>query len=285
MKQRGKTIFSILLGNALLAFAICAFVIPHGFMLGGANGIALALQLFIPLPLSALAAMINGALFFLGLIFMGRQFAVASLLSTVVYPLIMAVFERLPLDTLFSDDVLTCAIFCSLCAGLGIGLVIRAGGSTGGMDIPPCILQKYKGIPVGTSLIFFDTAVVLIQVALKGLDGILYSLLIILLMSAVINHTAVGGQSKVQLVIISPSYEEIRQAIIRDLDGGVTMLRIETGYEQMEQKAIFCIAYAKNHPAIRQAALAIDPKAFIVTSDVQNVNGRGYSFSRYSDAV
>ena len=285
MKQHVRTLFSIILGNALVAFAICAFVVPNNFMLGGANGIALAMQQFLPLRLSVLTAIINSALFLLGLIFMGRQFAAASLLSTIVYPIIMAIFELLPIGTLFPDDRLTCAIFCSLCAGLGIGIVIRSGGSTGGMDIPPCILQKYKGIPVGTSLLFFDAAVVLLQVFLNGLDGILHSLLIILLMSVTVNHTVVGGEKKVQIIVISPNYEEIRRCILEELDGGVTMLDVETGYERSEQKAVFCIAYAKNHPAIREAALSIDPRAFIVTSEVSNVNGRGYSFSRYSDAI
>ena len=285
MKHHVKTVASVILGNALLAFAICAFVVPNNFMLGGSTGIALALQNWLPLRLSVLSAIINGSLFLLGWLFMGRQFAAASLLSTIVYPIIMALFELLPIGTLFGEDRLTCAIFCSLLAGLGVGIVIRAGGSTGGMDIPPCILQKYKGIPVGVSLMFFDTAVVLLQVCLYGLNGILHSLLIILLMSITVNQTVVAGEKKVQTIIISPAYQQIRQVILEQLDSGVTMLDIETGYEAKPQKAVFCIAYAKKHPAIREAALRIDPRAFIVTSEVKNVNGRGYTFSRFSDAV
>ncbi len=281
MKQQLKRLPSILLGNTLLAFAICAFVVPHGFMLGGSNGIALFLKNFLPLPLSVLNGVLNLTLFFLGLFCMGKEFAATALLSTVVYPIIMAVFENLPVSTLFAaEDRLLCAVFCALLAGLGIGIVIRAGGSTGGMDIPPIILNKYKGIPVGTSLMVIDTATVLAQVFFNGLDGLLYSILIIALISITINQTVVSGESKVQVIIISPLYQQIRQEILRTQDCGATMLDIETGYAQKPQKAILSVVYAKKYPAIRDAALRLDPKAFIIVSDVKNVNGRGYTLSR-----
>lgn len=285
MKQKLKLLVSIVLGNALIAFAVCAFVVPNNFMLGGVNGMALALQHWVGLPLSVWTAILNAILFALGWICMGKQFAANTLLSTVVYPVIMAVFEQFPLGSLFSEDPLTCVVFCSICVGLGIGIVLREGGSTGGMDIPPCILQKYNGIPVGISLAAFDTAIVVTQVLIHGLDGVLYSLLIIFLISAIVNRTVVGGEKKVQIIVISPEYDAIRKHILETLDSGVTMLDIETGYEENSQKAVFCIVYAKKYPAVRDAVLRFDPKAFIVTSDVKNVNGVGYTLSRRSNEI
>lgn len=281
MKKKASMLFSIILGNVLLAFAICAFVVPNGFMLGGSNGIALFLQRIFPMiPLSAFSAVINAALFLLGLFCLGKEFAATSLLSTVIYPIAVAIFEFLPVGTLFQEDKLICAVFCGLLAGLGIGIVVRSGGSTGGMDIPPCILQKFKGIPVGTSLMFFDTAIVLVQVCFNGLDGILHSILIILIISVTVNQTVVTGEKKVQIIIISPAYERIRREVLEQQDSGATMLDIVTGYESQPQKAVFSVVYAKKYPAIRDAALKLDPKAFIVTTDVKNVNGRGYTFAR-----
>ena len=286
MKEKLKFWGSLLLGNALLALAICGFVVPNDFMLGGAAGIALFVQHFLPkIPLSVLSAVINGVLFVLGWIFMGKKFAAASLLSTVLYPLFIAVFERLPMGQLFQADVLTCAVFASVLAGLGIGVVVRVGGSTGGMDIPPCILQKYKGIPVGTSLMAFDAAIVLMQVILKGTGGLLHSIVILFLISAVVNRTVITGEKKVQIIIISPEYEKIRQEILNDLDSGATMLNIETGYAAQEQKAVFCVTYTKKYPAVRDAALRVDPKAFIVTSEVKNVNGKGYTLARNTESL
>lgn len=282
MKQQLKRLPQLLIGNILLAFAICAFVVPHDFMMGGSNGIALFLQNFVPLPLSVLNGILNVALFLVGLFIMGKEFAATSLISTIIYPLIMAGFEQLPIGTLFADEnPLLCAIFCALVAGLGIGIVIRAGGSTGGMDIPPIIMHKFTGVPVGTWLLIFDSAIVIAQVCFNGLDGLLCSLLIIVLMSLVINKTIVTGEQKVQIIIISPAYEQIRQEILRTQDCGATMLDIETGMTQESQKAVFSVVYSKKYPQIRDATLQIDPKAFIVTSAVSNVNGRGYTLARH----
>lgn len=284
-QEQGKVLFFTLIGNTMLAFAICAFVVPQGFMMGGASGIALAVQSWIPLRLSVLSAVINAALFCLGWAFMGWQFAARSLVSTLIYPLIMAVFEELPVATLFAgEDRLLCALYAAVLVGVGIGLVVRVGGSTGGMDIPPCILQKYKGIPIGKSLIWFDGAIILAQVLLKGIDGVLYSLLILVLTSAAVDHTAVSGEQKVEIFIISNQFEEIRREILSTQDCGVTLLDIETGYLGEKSKALLSVVYAKKYPEIRDAVLKIDHKAFLVTSDVKNVNGVGYTLSRAEHA-
>lgn len=280
MLRQLKMLFFIVLGNTLLAFAICAFVIPNNFMLGGTTGIGLIVQHWIPVRLSVVSGVVNVLLFTLGWIFLGRKFAMASLLSTVLYPVIMAVFEEISFGALIPDDTLICAIFCGVLSGFGVGLVVRAGGSTGGMDIPPCILQKYFNIPVGTSLMAFDTAIVLLQVCVRGLDGLLYSILIIVLMSMAVNRAIVTGEQKIEIIIISPAYQQIRREILEHINCGVTMLNIETGYEGEMQKAILSVVYAKKYPQIRDAALRIDSKAFIVTNEVMNVNGLGYTLDR-----
>lgn len=281
-KHHLTMILLILIGNTLLAFGVCAFVLPNGIMLGGSTGIALAIQHLIPsMRLSVISAAINVTLFLLGYIFLGKKFAATSLMSTILYPIILAIFEMLPLGDLFQEGIVLSALACAVVFGLGIGLVVRAGGSTGGMDIPPIILQKYKGIPVGTSMLFFDTVVVLLQVLLGGIDGILCSLLVIVVMSATINKALVSGEKKVQVMIFSPAYEEIRKALLEQVVVGVTLLNVETGYDGLDQKAVLSVVYARKYPEIRETALAIDPKAFIVTSDVTNVNGKGYTLHRY----
>jgi uncharacterized membrane-anchored protein YitT (DUF2179 family) len=281
-KQNLGMILSILAGNIMLAFGVCAFVVPNGIMLGGSTGIALTVQHFLPwLRLSVISAVINVALFILGLVCLGKKFAATSLLSTLIYPAVLAVFETLPLGELFQEGIVLNSLACAVIFGLGIGMVVRAGGSTGGMDIPPIILNKWKGIPVGTSMMFFDSAVVLLQVLVNGLDGILCSLLVIFVMSATVNRSLVSGEEKVQVMVFSPSYEQIRKVLLEKVVVGVTMLNVETGYDGLQQKAVLSVVYARKYPEIRDAVLAIDPKAFIVTSEVTNVNGKGYTLHRY----
>lgn len=281
MKKNYQFLLSVLLGNAMLAFAVCAFVVPYGIMLGGSSGIALTVQHFLPnVPLSAITAISNILLFLLGWIFLGKKFALTTLLSTVIYPLELALFEFLPVAGLFKEDILVCGVICGGLIGLGIGLVVRAGGSTGGMDIPPCIVNKYFGIPVGTALLVFDTIIVLMQVAFRGIDNVLMSILVITITSVTINRTLMSGERKVQIIIISPEYEQIRRMILETMDCGATMLNIETGYEGITQKAVLSVVYARMYPQIRDAALKLDPHAFVVASEVTNVNGRGYTLAR-----
>ena len=281
MKQQLKVLLYTLVGNTMLAFAVCAFIVPQGFMLGGSSGISLMVQQVLPIRLSIITAVVNISLFTLGLVFMGWKFAANSLLSTIVYPIIMAVMESTPVGNLFvGEDMLICALYCSVLIGAGIGLVVRVGGSTGGMDIPPCILQKFFGIPVGKSLLFFDGAIVLAQVLIKGPEGILYSLLILVLTSAVIDHTVVSGEATVQVIIISPEYDRIRHEILDNINCGVTMMDIETGMTAEKRQAILSVVYAKKYPEIRDAALKIDKSAFIIASDVKNVNGQGYTLEQ-----
>lgn len=281
MKQNLKMIGSVLLGNTLLAFAICAFVVPNNIMLGGSSGIALFIQQFIPsLRLSVISAVVNVALFTLGWVFLGWKFAATSLSSTIVYPVILSIFESLPIGTMFHENIVLSALACAVLCGLGIGIVVRVGGSTGGMDIPPCILFKYFGIPVGRSIMFFDTLVVLMQVMVKGLDGILCSILVIAVMSIVIDKTVVTGERTEQMIIISPEYQKIRDFILYEANCGATMMNMETGYEGKPQQAVLTVVYSNKYPQIRDGALAIDPKAFIITSEVTNVNGIGYTLAR-----
>ncbi len=278
--KRLELLLYILLGNTLLAFAVCAFVVPNGFMLGGSTGIALVIQSWIPAPISVITAGVNLSLFLLGCLFLGKRFAMTSLCSTVIYPVILGIFEAQPVGTWFSQDFLLSAVFAGVLMGSGIGLVIRAGGSTGGMDIPPCILQKLKGIPVGNSMVFFDIVILALQIFRGGWDGILYGIVVIVLTSGMMNRTILSGEKKVELIIISPRHQEIAQAVLKDLDSGMTFLNIETGYQKEKQKAIFSVVYAKQYPAFRDRVLAIDPSAFLVAAPVMKVNGRGYTLSR-----
>lgn len=281
MKQNLKVLLYTLVGNTMLAFAVCAFIVPQDFMLGGSSGIALTTQYFLPIRLSVITAFIGVSLFCLGWAFMGWKFAANSLLSTVLYPIVMGILEVTPVGTLFvGEDKLICALYCSVLIGVGIGLVVRVGGSTGGMDIPPVILQKYKGIPVGKSLMVFDGIIILAQVLLKGTDGILYSLLILVLTGAVIDRTIVSGEATVQVIIISPEYERIRHEILDNINCGVTMIDMQTGMTGEKRQAILSVVYAKKYPEIRDAALKIDKSAFIIASDVKNVNGQGYTLER-----
>ncbi len=123
----------------------------------------------------------------------------------------------------------------------------------------------------------------LLQVCFKGMDGILYSIVILLIMSTTVDRVVVSGERKVEITIISPEYEKIRKEILSNMDCGVTLLNVETGYDRTAQQAVYSVVYANKYPEIRDAVLAIDSHAFIVAGDVKNVNGRGYTLDRLTN--
>ena len=279
-RRWAKLLFFLVIGNVMIAFAVCAFVVPNRFMLGGATGMAIFLRNFLPLRLSVLSALVNGALFLLGLACLGRRFAATALFSTVFFPLVLAVFEPLPWTTMFLQDRTIAALFGAVVMGMGIGLIVRAGGSSGGMDIPPIILQKYRGIPVGNSIFAFDALIIAAQMCYQGPSELVYSLTILLLVSIVINRTVVWGGGKVQVIVISPRYRQIAEALLNDCDCGVTLLSSEGGWQGEKSCALLSVMYAKKYPRVRDTALRIDPDAFIITSNVTGVMGKGYTLDR-----
>ncbi len=186
MKKNGMMLLYVLAGNLLLAFAVCGLIVPNRFLSGGSTGIVLILGHWLPFRFSVISVLVNGTLFLTGLVFLGRRFAMTSLCSTLVYPAILAVLESLPVQISLGNPWMAAALGGILC-GTGIGMVIRAGGSTGGMDIPPCILKKLRGIPVGTSMLVLDVLIFLAQLVWSGTDGIWHSLLLILLTSFMVN--------------------------------------------------------------------------------------------------
>ena len=147
--KRLEMLFYILAGNILLAFAVCAFVVPNRFMLGGSTGIALVVQSWVPVPISVITAVVNLSLFLLGYLFLGKKFAMTSLCSTILYPLILGVFEALPTESLFAGDKLLSAVFAGVLMGAGIGLVIRAGGVYRRNGYPAMHPAKAKRDPCG----------------------------------------------------------------------------------------------------------------------------------------
>ncbi len=275
-----KSIMVILIGNFLLAFGVNGFLVPHGIIMGGATGIGIAINKFTGMNLSFAVWILNSILFFLGLFFLGKKFAMTIILSTIFYPFCLYILEFFPGISQMTENILLADIYGGLLVGLGIGIVVRQGASTGGLDIPPLILNKKFGIPVGITLYICDFSVLILQMFFSTSDQVLYGILNVCLSSIVVSYVTVMGQKKVQLFIISKKYEEIRQELLNDMDLGVTLVHIETGYLGREQKAIMCITTARKLYAANQMIQNIDPKAFISITNISEVRGRGFTLER-----
>lgn len=268
-------------GNAILAFGLSAFSIPNHFLVGGTTGIARVMDYFFQVDMSVTVGVMNGIMFLLGLAVMGRQFALTTIVSTLVFPLFLNQFLRVEAFGHLTGDRLLSALAGGLLIGLGLGLVMRLGGSTGGMDIPPLILNKKLRIPVALGMYCFDISILLVQMLFSNTEEILYGIISVLLTSVVLNQVLVFGAGDVQVLIISREYEKINEIIQRDLDRGSTFLPIQTGFEKMEQKAVLSVLPSREMSQLNQHVKDIDPKAFIIINGVREVRGRGFTLDKH----
>ncbi len=280
MKKYLLTGAGVLLGNVLVSFAVAAFVLPHGLIMGGATGISLALNHVTGLPLPALVFVLNGLLFIVGAVVLGKRFALTTVVSTAMYPLLLGFFQMNPAVQNLTEDILLATIYAGLLLGLGIGIVIRMGASTGGTDILALVLNRKLHIPVAIGLYGADFLSLTSQMWFSSSAQILYGILILLLTAVVISRISVFGQSQMQLTIISKAYEQIRKQLLEQMDVGATMFNIETGYEEKVQQGILCVVSSRRMYAVKEMILETDPEAFITITNIHEVRGRGFSLDR-----
>ena len=283
MKAGGSIakVLGIILGNLIFTFGLAAFSIPNNFLVGGATGIARSIEYFLNVDVSITVACINVVMFFLGLWILGKRFALTTIISTLLFPVLLN--WMLSVDALghITDDRLLAAIFGGSLTGLGLGIVMRLGGSTGGMDIPPLILNKKFRIPVAVTMYCLDVLILLSQVLFTGAEEILYGILSVLLTSVMVNQVLVFGGGDVQVLIISKEYEKINEIIQKDLDRGSTFVPIQTGFQHLEQKAVLCVLHNREMSHLNQYVQQIDPKAFIIINGVREVRGRVFTLDKH----
>ena len=181
------TLLLVTAGNTLYAAAVKLFLLPAGLLTGGTTGISLAVRHFTGFDLSGFILVFNVLMLVLGWFLIGRSFAMTTIVSTFVYPLSLKLLDRTLGNIILTRDILLCTVFSGLGIGLALGIVIRSGASTGGMDIPPLILNKYFHIPVALSLYIFDFIILLLQAAYSPTEKILYGLLLVLIYTVVLN--------------------------------------------------------------------------------------------------
>ena len=277
--KRFVTIGSVFLGNTISALGIGGFLIPAGMMMGGATGIGLAVNHYTGLPVSAALAVLNVVLFVVGAAVLGKAFALMTIISTFYSPFILEMVQQLIPEPL-TQDIMLATIIGGLLVGLGMGRVLRAGASTGGMDIPPLLLKKKAGIPVGVSMYAFDFAILAVQATFAGLERMLYSVILIIIYTVVIDKIMTLGTSQIQAKIISERYEEINRAIQQRLDRGTTLIAMKGGYLGRESYEIMIVLGTRELPRLSELVTEYDPKAFMVVNKVSEVRGRGFTLGK-----
>ena len=277
------TIACLLAGNALLAFLVAAFIIPHGIIMGGTTGIGIVLEGVFPgLDVATTVLAFNVVLLGVGLLVLGKKFFLTTVASSLLYPLFLGVMERIPgIDTM-TDDPLLAAIFAGCLMGIALGLVMRVGSSTGGMDVVSLVLHHYLHLPVSVFVYCTDLVVMGGQALFCKPEQILLGLLVLVLETMLLDRTMLLGKSQVQLFVVSRRSEEIRDALLWQSEVGVTMLHLETGLLRAQGKGVLCVIPNRKLYDVTELVCAIDPDAFITISQINEVRGNGFTSERVS---
>lgn len=279
-KQLARTWASILLGNALYSLAVALFLEPSGLITGGATGIALAIGRLTGLPVSGLLLFINLAMLVWGWAVLGRAFALNTLASSVLSPAFLGLFEGLLAGRVLTEDIFLCTVFAGLGIGVALGLVIRSGASTGGLDIPPLVLNKWFKLPVSATMLTFDIAVLLMQAVFSPVQQVLYGVVMVLIHTIVMDKMLMLGASRTEVKIVSSQSDAICAAILAQLDRGVTILHGEGGYTREPSAVLLSIVSNRELPRLEKLAHSIDPTCFLIVSHVTEVSGRGFSLDK-----
>lgn len=268
-------------GNCLYALTVKLFLLPAQLISSGTTGMALAVNHLTGMPMTGFILAFNIAMLGVGWCFLGRQFALTTVFSSLFYPVALEILNRLLGDVSITEDLLMNTLYSGLGLGLALGMVMRGGASTGGMDIPPLILQKFFRIPVPVSLWTFDFCIMLTQMTFHSLEDLLYGVLLLMVTSFALNRVLLLGTSKTEVKIVSPMAGDIRDAILSRVDRGVTLLHGEGGFLQTPTEVILSVVSNHEMPRIQRLARQIDPDCFMIVSQVTEVWGRGFSHGKY----
>lgn len=267
-------------GNLLYALTVKLFILPTGLVMGGTTGLGLTANYLTGVPISAFVLAFNMVMLLLGLCVLGRRFAATTLLSSFIYPLALELWQRLLGDYVLTEDVMLCTLFTGLGVGVSLGIVIRAGASTGGMDIPPLILNRLFRAPVSVCMYFFDVCILLSQGLFQSPEKLLYGVVLVMIYTMVLDKMLLMGTSRIEIKVVSEKSEEIRQAILQDLNRGVTLIQTESGYLRQNTQLVLSVLSSRELPKAEKLIHQIDPECFLMVSRISEVKGRGFSMQK-----
>ena len=280
MKDTIVNIILICLGNFLLAVSVACFLVPNDILSGGVAGLAVALLPIIPsLNTTLFITIVTILLFIIGTILLGRGFFIKTLISTITYPVFLNILTVFMEGKMFTDNIIVASIYTGLFMGLGVGIVFRTGSSTGGMDIPALLMEKYLHVPLHIAVLIIDAITVILGIATYSVNAALIGLISVYVSSVMIDYAvSFGGQKTKSVMIISNYYEEMMKRIDVELERGMTLLHAEGGYRREDIEVLLCVVDNKQYPKLNMIVKDIDPYAFLIVQDAHEIHGNGFTY-------
>lgn len=269
----------VLAGTFLLSMSVEFFILPYNILSGGVAGLAVAFEPFFHIDKTLFANSAVIGFLILGAVILGKEFALTTMLSSLAYPIFNNLLIRVP-NPITVDPILA-ALYAGLLGGTGIGIVMRAGSSTGGMDIPALILHKFTGIQISILVIIIDTLTVGLGIAAYGINSALLGLVSVFASGFAIGKVLSAGQgaNAKSVHIISSHWEELRDGIYQELNRGVTILDGRGGFNSETKNIVLVVVSTRQYASLISLINRIDPKAFVITNDASDMHGEGFTYA------
>ncbi len=280
-KNRWLKEYSIIVfGNFIITFALVSFIIPNNFINGGISGISIILYHFFHLPVGITFLIMNIILFFLAFKLLGMSFGFKSIFSTVILSLMIDFFTYiLPLPVFKNPEHIMLIVFYGgALSGIGLGMVLSQGASTGGTDIIAMIINKYFHLPPGKGIWISDITITLFSVIVPSIDiyYALYGVLSVFVTGGAIDVVLEGFANTRQILIITENPEEMKNFILHRLGRGVTVFEARGGYTGRKKCVLLTVVRLRELAKFKMVIKEMDPSAFILVSKVGEVYGEGF---------
>ena len=257
-----------------MAFSYNIFIAPNGIVPGGVGGIAIIINKLFNIDNAITIFILNIFLLILSLILLGKEKTKASVLGTILFPVMVKITENLnvwlQIDT---SKILLSSISGAILFGIGAGLIFRAGFTTGGTDIINQILSKYLKITIGKSMLLSDGLIVIFSVFIFGINHMLYSILALYIISLISDKVVLGISDSKMFLIVTDRDEEVKDYIIKKLGHTVTVFKGKGGYKREKDDVLMAILPTKDYYLLRDGIRKIDKEAFYIITDTYEVFG------------
>lgn len=264
----------ILVGSVILAVGMNMFMIPNMLAPGGVSGLAVVLYHLFRLPVGATIILLNIPLFIVGYLVLGPRVVIQSLLGTFLFSI--AVEATAPYLPAATDDLLLASVYGGVVMGIGVGLVFRYRGSTGGTGLLSLILAKAKGISPGQAMLWGDLVVLAAAVFVFGSEAAMYAAVALFVSVKVIDGILEGLGLAKSVIIITKSGEAINEKLLYELGRGVTWLEGHGGYTGQSREVLLCVVTRQQIATLKTIVRNIDPDAFVIIGNATEVHGEGF---------
>lgn len=277
MTKEVRSYILILLGVFILGVSFNAFLLPAKLAAGGVVGISTILYELYAWNPTVVQLIINIPLFFMGYLLLGKSFSVKTLIGTIMLPLFIAFTAKLPFSV---QDPMLASIYGGILTGVGLGLVFRGNGSTGGTTIIGQLLKKYFHFSSGFAQLVIDAAVVIAAMFVFNLELALYAMIAIFITSKVIDLVQLRTSTSKLVLIITDQEERVKQLIHQEVNRGLTKIWSEGGYSKQPKALLFSVLEQSEAVYLKELLQTEDMDSFVIFLNASDIMGRGFSLPK-----